>query len=412
MFLLLIASLVSSLAPVVIIPGIAGSRMMMKLKDAHQADWWCLKDADWWGAWISLLDLQPENIDCFNDQFSVHFDKATGTYSNTSGVEIQPVPGLDGLMYLDSAFETPSEYFYAMVTYLENKGYISDVNLHGATYDWRFGPAGLDQLGYFDNLKATIENTVTANGERAVLVSHSLGSLVTQAFLSMAEISWTANHIKAWFPIAGPFGGASVTAEGYVSGYVFKLSPWIPNDYLRPVERSAPSGVVLLPQSFGYGEDFVVIVTPSKNYTASVDSMRDMLIDLGLEKTIDIYDFMRKVQAQTDQLALPPAGLPIYVYYGSGIPTLETAVYNTDLSSELDKKPSSQLYGDGDGTVPAFSVITPVKKWPGYAGGFIKITEVPKVEHMHMVNQESIFEDIFKVASGSDLKTGVKGMYS
>jgi len=402
--LLLIASMVSALAPVVIIPGIGGSQMRMKLEGAHQAHWYCLTDAPWYGAWVSIVELQPTNIDCFNDQFSVHFDKATGKYSNTSGVDIKPVPGLEGLMYLDSSFETPSEYFYAMVTWLEDRGYKDGVNLHGETYDWRFGPDGLKQLGYFDRLKATIEATTEANGERVVLVSHSLGSLVSQAFLSMVDVSWTANHIKAWFPIAGPFGGASVVTEGYASGYVFKLSYLIPYNYLRQIERSAPSGIVLLPQSFGYGEDFTVIQTPSKNYTASVESLREMIVDLKLNNTLAIFDWMRKVGAQTDQLPPPPAGLPIYAYYGSAVQTIVTVVYDTDLSGDFDAEPSSRVFGDGDGTVPVFSVIEPIKKWPGYAAGNIKITRVPNVHHMYMVYQESIFQDILNVASGNMVK--------
>ena len=53
--------------------------------------------------------------------------------------------------------------------------------LQGFPYDWRVAPFNLN--GTVASLRTLIEDTVAANGHsRAIVVSHSMGGLLVQAF--------------------------------------------------------------------------------------------------------------------------------------------------------------------------------------------------------------------------------------
>jgi lysophospholipase-3 len=398
MYLLFLSALYAALSPIVIVPGIGGGQMRMKLDGYKKQHWYCLSDKDWFDFWVSLTYLQPENINCVNDQFKLCFDNSTGTYSNTSGVYVHPVDGLAGIEYLDNSISA-TKYFHDMIVALVNVGYTRNVNLQAANYDWRLGADGLSQVGYYESLKQQIESSVTAHGDRVLLVSHSLGCLVAQAFLSVMDESWIANHIQAWYPLAPPFGGSGKMAESIVSGYMFGIPDWLlPSDYFHEVQASAGSGILLLPQVLSFGADFPILTTPSKNYTSTINSMRQMLFDLNLDNTLNMFEWMRVKKAQLGQLSPPPKGLPIHLFYGSGYDTLAGLSYDKDFSADYDGKIVGQTNMDGDGTVASVSA-TAVNLWPGYSLGNIKLYPV-LAEHMDVVMNNTVIAAI--LAAGVD----------
>jgi len=402
MYLFLIASLYAAFSPVMLVPGIGGSQMRMKLENYTKVKWWCFSNLEWFDFWISLTALQPENIDCVNDQFSLHIDNSTGLYSNTTGVYVHVVEGLAGIAYLDDTFKDEAAYFHDMIAYLENGGYTQDLNLHAATYDWRLGPDGLAQVGYFKSLQQQLEDTVVANGERALLVSHSLGSLVCQSFLSLMDEGWVANHVKAWYALGPPFGGSAKMTQSIITGYTFGIPDWLlPLDYFHDIQASAASGITLLPQAFAFGSDFAVVKTPSKTYTPSVSSVRSMLKDLGLVNTIDIFDWMQVHNAQTNQLPAPPGGLPITIFYGSGMNTLSALHYDTDFHSDFNEDISKEEYMDGDGTVATVSA-TAVNQWPGYELGNINMYPVT-ASHFGLVSDPTVMAKVLAAGNVTDV---------
>ncbi len=68
-------------------------------------------------------------------------------------------------------------------------------------YDWRLSPDMLDQRdGLFALVKANIEAAVRLNGLPAILVAHSLGSLVSLYFFEWLKqfpnsTEWIEHHI-------------------------------------------------------------------------------------------------------------------------------------------------------------------------------------------------------------------------
>ena len=100
------------------------------------------------------------------------------TDSNAPGVTLNTnvdFGGVGGVQYLDPSV-TLTGYWDKMIETLQKSGYTIGVNLHGAPYDWRLAPDGHAAPGqYYDKLKALIESSVTNNGRKAVIVTHSLG---------------------------------------------------------------------------------------------------------------------------------------------------------------------------------------------------------------------------------------------
>lgn len=401
MYPLLFTALYAGLSPIILVPGIGGGQLRMKLDHYIKQHFWCFSNTDWFDFWISLTYLQPENIDCANDQFTLRFDNSTGMYSNTSGVYIHVVEGLAGIEYLDNSISATA-YFHDMIVYLVNGGYTKDVNLQAASYDWRLGSDALSQVGYFKSLQQQIENSVAANGERVLLVSHSLGCLVSLAFFSVMNETWIANHLKAWYPLAPPFGGSAEMSESIVSGYTFGIPDWLlPSDYFHEVQASAGSGITLLPTALAFGSDFPVVTTPSKNYTPSWQSTREMLSELKLDNTLNMFDWMRVRKVQLDQIPPPPKGLPIKIFYGTGYETLTSLSYDKDFTSDYDGKIVEKGNMDGDGTVATVAA-TAVKHWPGYFLGNIKLYPVV-AKHMPLIMNTTVLAAILAAGSGTNM---------
>ncbi len=71
------------------------------------------------------------------------------------------------------------------------------------------------QVGYYANLTALVEGAVAANGgTRALLLAHSMGNLVTLAFLRSHTPAWRARHVAALIGLSGPWGGSVTALKG------------------------------------------------------------------------------------------------------------------------------------------------------------------------------------------------------
>jgi lysophospholipase-3 len=89
-----------------------------------------------------------------------------------------------------------------MVAQLESSlGLEKNVTLVGAPYDFRYTPDSPQGLSS-DELAALVERAVTAAGEPATLISHSMGGLQVLYFLSRQTDAWKAKFVKRWIPIS------------------------------------------------------------------------------------------------------------------------------------------------------------------------------------------------------------------
>ncbi|KAJ3194604.1 hypothetical protein HDU67_004662, partial [Dinochytrium kinnereticum] len=112
-------------------------------------------------------------------------------------------------------------------------------NMHLASYDWRLSVANLEVRDmFFTKLKTTIELAYRANmntsmprnskddHSRVVIVSHSMGSVLTHYFLQWVESDrgggggkeWVDKYLKTWVNIGGPLLGTPKTLPSVLSG--------------------------------------------------------------------------------------------------------------------------------------------------------------------------------------------------
>jgi hypothetical protein len=201
----LLASVVA-LPPVVLVPGLGGSVVKVKLHDAAEPHVWCAHSShDWFVQWLSLTELLPLQKDCTLARLALAYNRTSGAFTNAAGVEIDSnvdFGGVGGVKYVDPAIPSVQPYFAALIDNLTSTlGYTVGQDLHGAGYDWRLGPLGHTQAaapgGFFEKLRALIEGTVANNTAKAHIVTHSLGGPTTLAFLHAQVRSHTSNHTRS-----------------------------------------------------------------------------------------------------------------------------------------------------------------------------------------------------------------------
>ena len=77
----------------------------------------------------------------------LNYNAATNTYTPNAGVSVRVV-GANGSAVKDVEFVGPIRifpYFHKMVEYFVERGYVRDVSIRAAPYDWRFA-AGIQQF--------------------------------------------------------------------------------------------------------------------------------------------------------------------------------------------------------------------------------------------------------------------------
>lgn len=123
---------------------------------------------DWFNLWLNLELLAPLIIDCWTDNAKLHYDNKTRTTSNAPGVEIR-IPGwgdpevvewidpshavsfsnhqqfkaqFSNFVIISSlAIQKQGAYFKEIGNALVRSGYVRNVSIRGAPYDFRKGPS-------------------------------------------------------------------------------------------------------------------------------------------------------------------------------------------------------------------------------------------------------------------------------
>ena len=160
-------------------------------------------------------------------------------------------------------------------------------------------------------------------------MAHSLGGPTILAFLNGQSDGWVRRHIASFVPVAAPWGGSTEMLLSQVSGFTFGI-PGAPFNYLhqfqvrchngscsprrraftsaalpplrcsassglltapraRPgaPQASAASGVFILPTEQAFGSE-PVMTTSARSYSAG--QMRELLLDLGADQQLAIFD--------------------------------------------------------------------------------------------------------------------------
>ena len=115
---------------------------------------------------------------------------------------------------LNSAFYY--RYYHDICSALHKEGYVDNVNLRGLPYDFRLVLDPKYRETMFEYFGKVIEQSVRLSGEKAVVVSHSLGGIMFKWFLS--EFPYFQNMVETWVSISTPFGGSHYSLRAAFCG--------------------------------------------------------------------------------------------------------------------------------------------------------------------------------------------------
>jgi lysophospholipase III len=67
-------------------------------------------------------------------------------------------------------------------------------------------------------MKNLVEETVTRNGQTAVIVTHSMGGLMGLVFLQQQSQTWKDKYVRAFVTLGAPWGGTVKTIKVFAVG--------------------------------------------------------------------------------------------------------------------------------------------------------------------------------------------------
>ena len=129
------------LNPIVLIPGLEGSRLSATLNKTKSGHYYCRKNQKVpFTIWINLEEFIIPIVNCFVENMRLHYNNETRKTSNTEGVQVQ-VPGFGSTESIETLVGNrfvPQFYYYKyVVDTLVDLGYQRNVSLRGAPFDFR-----------------------------------------------------------------------------------------------------------------------------------------------------------------------------------------------------------------------------------------------------------------------------------
>lgn len=332
----------------------------------------CCKDDDWYDLWLSLELLLPIIIDCWIDNVKLVYDAETRTTSNTEGVETR-VPGWGTPQVVETldrenVFDPFGKYLKSIGDALVQMGYVRNVSLRGAPYDFRRAPNENKQ--WFIDLKALVEDTYTLNSKTPVtFICHSMGCPMSLLFFHAQDQEWKDKYVARFITLSAPWGGLVKGLKVFAVGDDIGV-PVLPAKVLRKAQITMPSLAWLLPSPNYWSENEVLVRTLTRDYTIN---------DMAL--FFENLDYPTAWEMRKDSfpfLSDAPPNVETHCLFGTGVATLEQLSFNgADLKSE-----SKSLFGDGDGTVNERS-LRGCAKWSLMQTQGVVVKRLANVEHYY-----------------------------
>jgi pimeloyl-ACP methyl ester carboxylesterase len=369
--------------PLVIVPGIGSSQLNAQSNITNIPEFCPINTV--FQAWFSIATLLYEGTCVYTNLPLAWSREGVATDLPDVDVSVRHPWSTASIEYLDDNPETQQDslYFYEFVEFLvTNAGYVRDVNITAAPFDWRHSPDAFD--GYFEHLQANIEALYKTSKSKVVLVGHSYGSKIVHTFLTTkVSLFWKLRYISAFVPISPPWTGVVNAPQAVISGTNFNAPGVVNPELARGPERSFESTYYFFPSIEGWPLDQPFVQTSTRNYTNT--QWDRLLLDLDLRNATEIRE---RVAAKTPSPSIPPF-VPTYVYHGSGVSTPLLLQYATDLNSAL-----TIVGGDGDGTVPSASLLYVNGKWPS-----LTYTEIAGAGHNSILYNPTALAAIYELLS-------------
>ena len=304
--------------------------------------------------WVALKDINPFVNECIMGYLTPLFNTKTNQQFDPEGITITS-PKF-GSTYacdeIDPNFPVSlfAKVFHELIVKLEKVGYVDGENMLGASYDWRY--YRFDEYSHKDNwyekTKSLIKTAYNTYG-KVVIISHSMGGLMTYRLLHYVGSSFASTYIDSWVAMSAPFLGAVKTVAAAFPGDNLGLP--IADGKIRPMARQVETVALMFPigGTAKYGKDTIMTITSTgKKYNAdNLDELVDTL-DVGYFQQNYHYVLkhgMKEIYEKYNWKV--PHGVKMHCIITSGCDTISGI---TMKSTNYDEDPT-YTYGDGDGTV-------------------------------------------------------------
>ncbi|VVD01942.1 unnamed protein product, partial [Leptidea sinapis] len=309
------------LSPVILIPGDGGSQLEAKLNKTEVVHYICAKtSSDYFNIWLNLELLVPFVIDCWVDNLRLEYDNVTRTTKNPPGVDVR-VPGWgnpEPVEWLDPSHTSTGAYFNTISDALVKMGYIRNVSIRGAPYDFRRAPN--ENGEFFVKLKSLVEETYNMNNKSSVtLLVHSMGGSMALHFLRQQTQSWKDQYIRRMISLSTPWGGAIKALKVFAIGDDLG-SLMLRESTMRTEQITCPSLAWLLPSPNLWKPSEVLVQTDKYNYT--INDFQKLFIDMDLPNA---WEMRKDTEKYSRDFTAP--GVELHCIYGYNISTVERLEY-------------------------------------------------------------------------------------
>eukprot|EP00771_Trimastix_marina_P004014 gnl/Trimastix_PCT/743.p1 GENE.gnl/Trimastix_PCT/743~~gnl/Trimastix_PCT/743.p1 ORF type:complete len:420 (+),score=109.80 gnl/Trimastix_PCT/743:47-1306(+) len=376
----------SVLEPIIFVPGLSGSGLDAKLDKESGPHWYCDRKCDWFNIWIAPQEFLPGVIDCWKENFGVHYCAENDTYHSTSGVAVRPrdYGGIKGVRWLDPGLPELTPYTEPMMQYFIKAGYVPGKTLFAAPYDFRVAtPYATNRQ--FAMLRDLVESAFRKSGGlRVHLIGHSLGGPFVHVFLSeMTTQAWRDQYVASYISLAGPLGGSLFAPIAAITP-----TPWrapIPPEVLCNLIRRFASVAWMAPAPTCFGDEPLVLVR-GKPYRAAEIPL--LLADAGLNTTALM---LNRMLPSIGILKAP--GVASHMFYSVSQNTTQQMNYP---EGDFSKYPSPTKMVGGDGVVTEASLRL-FEQWPRQAQPVVPHIVVDS--HVGMMFKQSLWDSILAITA-------------
>ena len=376
-----------ALTPVVLVPGWATTKLKVQVNGqtafpecpAHGA-------FEWWAG--SYSDYPRFGQVCVDKLMTLLIDPDRSIpmperISNQEGVTVS----IKDYGLTESVFPFIYE---PMFTFLEDAGYVRNVNIRVAGYDSRLAP---DLDGFLERTIALIEEAYHDNGDLPVhLVAYSQGNLYAQYLLTHTSQGWKDKYIHGLTAIGGNWPGQGGMYKDLFTG--LNVSDFTaPTDPENAASSAAmyqtwPATYLAAADPFFYKKEVVVIgLQGGKQYTAL--NYRQLFRDAGMPLARELADYyIGLVKFRTPQYF---PNVDVYAEIGTGSPTV-VGVELKDLKvGTWDDNVTDVFLRDGDGAVEDICNES-ILVWEKMRCYHFELNDNPEVHHFDLPADEGLLD--------------------
>lgn len=374
--------------PVILLPPFYGTNLWVTYNNSN-LPWYCSKSENDKLLWLSASYLLPYKINCMFKLMTTFVDE-NGNITDwpNSSVYVHDFGGDESVRYVVHAEFINKAYgvsFANFVDHFKKLGWQLKKDLFVAPYDWRLAPTFSEP--FWLEFKKMVEDAYATQKEKVTIIGFSQGGFMAQQFLTKhCDFEWKEKFISQCILVAPSFTG---NLQNMYNFWVKRIpfAKFIHNDALSFCFEQMPSVHVHMPNEVIY-KDFVLAIGPNGEEYKGKDIYK-LIMDHSLfnENARKMYEKSQEIMSQ------PPKelGVKTTLLMNSGVKTAVTM----NFSNGLDKTPI-RIFGEGDGTLPAYGHRWACKNWENVTCIDFKQSS-KNYEHYPMISNERVLNVISNI---------------